>query len=359
MGDRAIAGVGHHQYNVHGVLGIRSQAQLPELEYFRTNELDRAPDLTIEIGAGGSIGHTGEGFQFAEVLGRNGFWIEVLQGPTMRVRSSLLLKLSPHVLYTNVVEPIVRWMLAERGYALVHAACVVSAGKATLITAKTDTGKTTTILKTLANNGHGLQFLSDDMTIIGRDGTVFTYPKPLTISRHTLEAVGTSRLHLLQRLSLQLRSRVHSKSGRRSALALARLPLPMATINAIIQILIPPPKYHVGQLIPGVSIAVKAKATRLAIIELAAQESSAFLEREEGLEVLLRNCEDAYGFPPYQHIAEFLYTNGGKDLQQAERDIIREGTKGCEYILLRRPNRDWWQHLSQTLEQEASLHPNS
>ena len=33
---------------------------------------------------------------------------------------------SPHVLYTNVVEPILRWTFAERGYALVHAACLAS-----------------------------------------------------------------------------------------------------------------------------------------------------------------------------------------------------------------------------------------
>ncbi len=31
---------------------------------------------------------------------------------------------SPHVLYTNIVEPVLRWTFAERGYALAHAACL-------------------------------------------------------------------------------------------------------------------------------------------------------------------------------------------------------------------------------------------
>ena len=61
------------------------------------------------------------------------------------VEVSGLVRRSPHVLYTNVVEPLLRWTLAERGYALVHAACVTSGDRAFLITARTDTGKTTTV----------------------------------------------------------------------------------------------------------------------------------------------------------------------------------------------------------------------
>ena len=63
--------------------------------------------------------------------------------------ASRLVGRSPHVLYTNVVEPILRWTFADRGYALVHAACLADGGEAFLVTARTDTGKTTTSLRIL------------------------------------------------------------------------------------------------------------------------------------------------------------------------------------------------------------------
>ena len=67
------------------------------------------------------------------------------------VVASPSLHLSPHVLYTNVVEPIFRWKFVEMGYALVHGATIAFGNDAYMITARTDTGKTTTLLKILAH----------------------------------------------------------------------------------------------------------------------------------------------------------------------------------------------------------------
>ena len=91
------------------------------------------------------------------------------------------------MLYTNVVEPILRWTFASKGYALVHAACFADGDQAFMLTARTDTGKTTTTLKLLDH--YPYSFLSDDLTIVCPDGRVLAYPKPLTISRHTVHAV--------------------------------------------------------------------------------------------------------------------------------------------------------------------------
>ena len=54
-----------------------------------------------------------------------------------------------------------------------------------MLTARTDTGKTTTALKLLDHFPYS--FLSDDLTIVCPDGRVLAYPKPLTISRHTVQ----------------------------------------------------------------------------------------------------------------------------------------------------------------------------
>lgn len=350
-GEAAAAPPPNYSYDIHGIVRVASEVRLPELEYFRTSDPLQRPDVIIEsrrsrspengLSKPQSVNGS-QPFRFGEILGRLGFWVEITWGDQTRILASPLLKRSPHVLYTNVVEPILRWTLVRHGYALVHAACVARDGEALLITAATDTGKTTTILRMLSR--HSLDFLSDDMVILGRTGELLSYPKPLTISRHTLSAVGGAPLSPWARLALQVQSRVHSKSGRQSALLLARMPLPMASINALIQILIPPPKYSIDQLIPGVEIARKATVTQMVVIERG-DDLQVSLDRPTANQTLLRNCEDAYGFPPYPSLKPVLISWDGVDLQGVEREIISSGLGNRAATLIRSQTRSWWQNV--------------
>ena len=128
------------------------------------------------------------------------------------MQTTRLVGRSPHVLYTNVVEPILRWRIVEQGYALIHGACLVDGEDAYLITARTDTGKTTTVLKLLDSCPY--EFISDDLTLVAPDGTVLPYPKPLTISNHTLHAVKRAAAQLV---------RARSRSRFRAACTRARV----------------------------------------------------------------------------------------------------------------------------------------
>ena len=76
-----------------------------------------------------------------------------------------LLAWSHHVLYTNMVEPLLRFILAARGYALLHCAAVDAEHGAIVMSAQTDTGKTSAVLRLLMHHSWG--FLSDDMAIVG------------------------------------------------------------------------------------------------------------------------------------------------------------------------------------------------
>jgi dolichol-phosphate mannosyltransferase len=256
--------------------------------------------------------------------------------------ASPLLRRSPHVLYTNVVEPILRWSFAERGYALVHAACIADGERAYLITAATDTGKTTTCLKAL--DGRPYRFLSDDLTLVSPDGRVLTYPKPLTISRHTLHAVNTPVLSRRERLMLLYQSRLHSRSGRRLALGLAKTRLPAATINALVQLLVPPPKYQVDRLLPEVQLAPEATLAGMIVIQRGG-EGDIDVACEEALDILLANCQDAFGFPPYAQIEPFLCTRNGFDLRAAERQTIARALRGVPTVLLRSETMDWHERV--------------
>lgn len=333
-------------YDIHGILTVQSDTGLPELEKFRVRHLDGEPAVRVNTkrferrGAGQLIdlSEATARIRYDETFGQNGFAVEVEVGTPIDIWASPTIVRSPHVLYTNVVEPILRWQFVERGYALVHAACFTDGDNAHLVTARTDTGKTTTMLKILELGDYG--FLSDDLTLIDDEGRVFTYPKPLTISNHTVHALASAELGRLERLTLPLQSRLHSKSGRTFALYLAEKDIPVATLNAFVQRMIPPPKYHVEQLVPGAPTATSATVTTLNIIQRG-EDGREDLALDAALELLLENCEDAYGFPPYSALESLLHTCSTGDLRFRERAIISAGLQKAETRLFSSSSMGW------------------
>jgi dolichol-phosphate mannosyltransferase len=346
-----------HNYDIHGLVTVASQVRLPELEGFRVPGPLIDPRLTVRVGPvrrrsdrSPPDGVAPTRISYVEGRAGLGFGTHIRLGEPIEVVASPLLKHSPHVLYTNVVEPILRWTFAEKGYALVHAACIADAGRGYLITARTDTGKTTTCLKTLDDRPYS--FLSDDLTLLCPDGRVLTYPKPLTISRHTLRAVKTPLLSRRERLMLLYQSRLHSRSGRRLAMALARSRMPAATINTIVQVLVPPPKFQVDRLVPDVRLMPEARLAGVIVIERGG-EGHAELSREEVLDILLANCEDAYGFPPYGRIAHFLHSQNGSDLRTIERGTIARALGDAPATLLKSETMDWHRRVVALVDGES------
>jgi dolichol-phosphate mannosyltransferase len=358
-----------HTYDIHGIVGVVSAAKLPELEPFRVPALAREPEIrvrtgTLPVAANGHTAPHGSGrIRYDEGFRRFGFGVELeKRDGGFDVLATAFLARSPHVLYTNVVEPILRWTFVEKGFALVHGACLAFGDDAYLVTARTDTGKTTTVLRVL-DNQPGCSFVSDDLTLVSPEGRVLAYPKPLTISRHTLVAVNTPLLSHWERLALLVQSRLHSKSGRRFGLFLTRTGLPMATTNAIVQFLVPPPKYHVQRLVPGVKLADEARLAGLIVIERG-DDGEVRLSDQEALDILMANSEDSYGFPPYESIKDFLYSSEGGDLRPVERATVASALMGKSATLLRSSTRDWWQRVPALVRgtaahRAAAAHPSS
>ena len=358
-----------HWYRIHDAVTVESPVRLHELERFRCDDPISRPTIRVRIGRlnrrqsslVGGLTSPGRHMRYDEGLGRLGFAVDIAWGnhPEIAASSitasagvlpashaeivaSSLLRFSPHVLYTNVVEPTLRWCLVERGYALAHAACISRGGSATLITARTDTGKTTTILKTL--DRYPATFLSDDLTLIRADGRVLAYPKPLTISRHTVASVATPLLSFRERLALLVQSRVHSRSGRQFGQLLTRLGLPTATINAVVQLLVPPPKFHVERLVPNVDVAGEATIGRFVVIDRG-EDRETELAHHEAVDLLLANTEDAYGFPPYPALAGFLSSPNGRDLREVERQILERALMDVPAVLLGSRSMTWSERI--------------
>jgi dolichol-phosphate mannosyltransferase len=315
-------------YDIHGLVSIVSEVPLPELGYFKVTELHRKADITIRRGYVGTrrmlkrvqaIRSPGL-FVYREHLGSLGANFRVDLDNRVNVTVSPLLARSKHVVYTNVVEALLRFVLVTKGYMLLHSATVELNGAHIMLSAQTDTGKTGTILRLLQEHPDRSGFLSDDMTIINAAGQALSFPKPLTISSHTLRAVNTRVLSWPQRLMLGIQSRIHSKDGRQFALLLARLNIPIIAINAVTQILVPPPKYMIDRLVPTARYRDLGRVQRIFIIGRG-EEREEGVTHEEALTTLMANTEDAYGFPPFS-IMERAITLRPRNLRRGKkRDI--------------------------------------
>jgi dolichol-phosphate mannosyltransferase len=354
-----------YRYDIAGMVTIGSQVRLPELEYFRAQWLDGDMDIAVrvgDVGRGMPMGRAvvtqfvnPRALRYEEHLGRLGANFRIDLGSIIEVTVGPLLARSPHVVYTNILEALLRFVIADRGRMLLHSACLQLDGHGIMMSARTDTGKTGTILRLLREQGG--EFLSDDMTIIDENARALSFPKPLTISHHTLRAVQASDLSPAEWRRLKLQSRLHSKEGRSLALVLSRYNLPIMAINSITQIVVPPPKYNVDRLVPcrtGSSTTVED----LFLIERGADRLSD-VSPEQAVQELMENTADAYGFPPFQYLAPICVLGDGDyaDLQRKERAVL---TGAVEKMRLRRiaSNSFGWADTIPALLAEERRQPN-
>jgi hypothetical protein len=180
------------------------------------------------------------------------------------------------------------------------------------------------------------------MAIVQRDGRILSYPKPMTLSSHTMSAIHDVELPIADRVMLAIRSRVHSKQGRSIGHALGRLPVPIVTINAIVQLLVPPPKYHISSLV-DCDITDVAPIDTVILMERGDDPVEEPTELAPTVDELLVNTEDAYTFPPFGWLAPFLRF-GGRDviaLRARERELLCEAVGRARTMRLRVTGHQW------------------
>ncbi len=69
------------------------------------------------------------------------------------------------------------------------------------------------------------------------------------------------------------------------------------------------------------------------------------LDPEEAVEIILENCADAYGFPPYTHLEKFFHDRSDVNLAAVESALIRSTIGSRPATLLSSSTRDWYQSL--------------
>ena len=329
---RSSTGYLPYRYRIHNLVTIGSVVPLRELSYFADQAQSGPFDIEIRVDtvAPGirrrsrlTKYSSPTAVRYEEHFGRLAAnFVVSMADDRIRVVVTPFLARSPHVVYTNIVEALLRFLTVDRGSMLLHSACVEIGGRGVMLSAKTDTGKTGTILRLVRDRG--ARFLSDDMTILSPGAWASSYPKPLTISNHTLRAVDPGDLSRREWQVLKFKSRVHSKEGRTFGLRLAEMNLPIVSINAFTQMVVPPPKYHVDRLVPADIIAT-TQIEALFVIERGTPGLFP-LDRDDALDELIVNTDDAYSFPPFSEFAPTIVLSGSDytELRLRERAILRQ-----------------------------------
>ncbi|NUR07917.1 MAG: hypothetical protein HOQ45_13040, partial [Nocardioidaceae bacterium] len=256
--------------------------------------------------------------------------------------------------YTNIVEALLRFSAVTKGKILLHSACLDIDGVGVMLSARTDTGKTGTILRLLREQN--ASFLSDDMTIVDTDGVARTFPKPLTISQHTLRAVQADDLTPQEWRRLRLQSRLHSKEGRGIGMWLAKSNLPIMAMNALTQRIVPPPKYTAGRLVPCTTTD-SVKVRELFIIQRSDPKLEP-IDLDDAVAELLANTDDAYGFPPFATFAPTIVMDGmgWAELRAREEQILREALmSGIRVRRLGSDSFDWADRIPELLDGLAEM----
>lgn len=354
-----------YRYSIDGILTIGSQVQLRELEYFRAQWVGNDTDLTIRVGPVRGNGPRTRAqmtqfmsphpaLQYQEHFGRLGANFRVDIGDKVNVVASPSLAASPHVLYTNVIEALLRFLAVSKGVILLHSACLELNGSGLLLSARTDTGKTGTVLRMVRE--HGAQFLSDDMTILDAQGNATCFPKPLTISHHTLRAVKAGDLTPAEWRKLKIQSRLHSKEGRALGLLLARMNIPIMGFNSLTQRIVPPPKYNVDRLVEC-TITRQTTIENMFVIERGTPGISE-VGFDDALEIMIANTDDAYGFPPFRQMAPSIVI--GQDdyaeLRRKERAIMASALQNFRVRNITSNDFSWADRITEMLgtSQEAA-----
>jgi len=344
-----------HLYDVAGLVVIASAVRLHELQYFRVPTLQRPADIEIRVRPVGTPGPRlrplvtfGPTFvAYDEHLGRLGANFRLDFRDRIEITVGPLLARSPHVLYTNVVEALLRFLLVSRDHILLHSATLELDGRGVMLTGRTDTGKTGTVLRLLREQD--ASFLSDDMTIVEPGGLARCYPKPLTISAHTLQAVDGGSLRAREQVKLSVQSRVHSRQGRAIGSRLGRMNLPIMALNSVVQAMVPPPKYMVDRL-------VGCKFTEWTTVKelFAITRGPCAIEEVDlprATELLIENTDDAYGFPPFRYFAPAI-TIDGQDypqLRERERALLESFLAGVRVRRVSRDDFGWADAIPQLL----------
>jgi len=349
----------YFNYSIHHIVKIKSEIPLFELEYFECKKLDD-PDMIVKkrkkIIPGWRFRRSliddeylsSNKIKYSEHFGSMGSQFEIKFSHPIEISVNELIAKSRHVLYVNLIEPLMRFLMISKGYILLHSACLSLNGHAVLISAPPDTGKTTLSINCVKK---GFNFLSDDMTIIRLPNTALCFPKPMTISAHTFQTAIDAAEVTSSKLGLKIRSLIHSKSGRQFMRNLSKYNVPIFTINTIGQMIIKPPKFRINHISKSFKVMDKSIVDTLCLLQKG-DEKVLDIKKETALQKAIENSDDAFLFPPYSELLEYIKIDGKSayELLKEEKRMLKELLAGIRCLEMKSDSKSWNKMLKPVVE---------
>jgi len=113
-----------------------------------------------------------------------------------------------HVLKEFVIEPLLGFKLATKGFSILHASAMAINDKGFIFAGGPETGKTASILSL---SFHDNVFLSDEIAFLSRDGTVYGFPSSIRICLYRLKGMNFvyRKMKPQQKLEMRLKHFAH------------------------------------------------------------------------------------------------------------------------------------------------------
>jgi hypothetical protein len=135
--------------------------------------------------------------------------------------------------------------------------------------------------------------------------------------------------------------------------SLGKLKIPIFSMNAIGQIMIPPPKPPIISLIGPDRLGQECLTTALCFI---AQGKPVFkaMSLDSALKMVKTNSNDAFNFPPYNDIMGKIEIDGRSywDLKSMESNMLRGILKNLQVYFLRTEGYSWQNQILRVFETE-------
>lgn len=272
-------------YDIYGLLTIESPIPLPDMIYFQTDREPAEIDIRLRLDRHGTPRRTRDTISYDEGLGRLGFAVTIY--PLERfaeVVASPLVQRSPTVLYSNVIEPLLRWMLWERNILLVQAGILMDGERGAILVSDQDPQRMLIKAQALADESADITGIDNLQSLISADGMIYPFPKPSTTGQ-------VLNQDWIRRFGARLR----------------RLGLPVATVYTVAQWLIPPRREKL------ILRAEHQKRGRLLKID-----AGHSLGVEAAAAQLLANGRDPYGFP----LLSLLADRSGVNFDEKEFEVM-------------------------------------
>jgi hypothetical protein len=154
-------------------------------------------------------------------------------------------------------------------------------------------------------------------------------------------------------LALRLQRLLYSRSIRRLGLMLSERQLPAATLNTILQRIIPQPKFPLAALAGGVVYGDEALPARL-ILQEKGDNALTTLSLDDAIDRLMDPGDQGLGFHPYSLLSAELGHWNGTDWIEEERYILRAGLTGCRTQLWRPSGERWWEQIIEVIAERPN-----